>query len=80
MNTTARQIPDWKILKNFRISSESEDILDFSELIKLRLKNDTVDSIDTKWGDILSVMRDKPTDQLLKDCEGCSLEKVKQMQ
>ena len=38
------------IFKGVRVSGESDDILDFSELKKMRLKNSNVQSCDT-WGE-----------------------------
>ena len=50
--------------KNLRISGEIEATLDVGELIKLTLKNDNVQSSDTRRDDLLLVMTERPADNL----------------
>ena len=41
------------VYKNCRISGEREVILDFGELMKVQLKNDRVQSCDTRWDEVV---------------------------
>ena len=68
-----RQIA-WLIYKNCKIGGESEAILDLSKLMKLQFRKDNVQSFDTKWDEILSVVIERGADKLLDSLYRCSQE------
>ena len=65
----------WLICNNFRISVESEAILDLGDLLMVELKNDNTLASDTKWDEVISSMNTKPVDTILKMLYRMQLEK-----
>ena len=66
------------IYKNLSTSGESEAILDLGELIKVQLKDDSVQSFGKKW-DGVTVTAHKTPDNKLERLYRMQLEKMRRM-
>ena len=50
----------------FKMSGDSEAILDFRDLSKVQCKNDNVQVFDAKWHKVSSAVTDRPADNILE--------------
>ena len=50
-------------------------VLDFTDLSKVQLKNDSVQAFDTKWDEVVSAVTDRPTDSMLESLNMMQVEK-----
>ena len=53
------------IHEHFRITSTSDSILEFSDLMSITLRGHDIQQFDTKWDKVLSCMREAPKDDIL---------------
>ena len=49
----------YMIYDNFKIRGTGEALLDFTDLLRVQLKNDNVQGFDTKWNELLLSMTKK---------------------
>ena len=63
----------------FFISGDNKAILDFQDLSKVQLKNDNVQAFDTKCGEALSAVTDRPADNILESMNKMQVEKSEEL-
>ena len=52
------------IYNPFKLCDDNEAILDFRDISNVQLKNDNVQTFDTKWDEVLPAVTDRPTDSI----------------
>ena len=60
---TGRQVAQM-IYDNFKVL----DTDDLNEILKIELKNDNVQSFNTRWDEIIIAMKKQPDDEMLEKC------------
>ena len=75
---TGRQIA-CMIYDFFNISGDNEAILDFRDLSKVQLQNDSVRAFATKWDEVSSAVTDRPTDSILESLYQMQVEKSQEL-
>ena len=53
------------IYKYFKVSDIDESVSDLNEILKVELKNDSVQSFSTRWDDTIVAIKKHPDDQNL---------------
>ena len=66
MFLTRRQI-FWETFKHHKISDMDGTVLDLSDLLKIEIKNDSLQSFDTKWDETVIAMRKHPDEEILEN-------------
>ena len=61
---TGRQVA-WMIYEYSKVSDTVESVLDLNEIWKVELKSDIVQSIITRWDEIIIAMKKQPDDEML---------------
>ena len=64
----------------FKLSDDNEAILDFRDLSNVQLKNDNVQTFDTKWNEVLPAITDRPTDSISENLYKMQYEKSEEFQ
>ena len=64
---TGRQITEM-ICDHFKISYTDGTVLDLSDHLRIELKNDSVQSFDTKWDETIIPMNKQPDDESGRIC------------
>ena len=63
----------------FKISGDKEAILDFRDLSEAKLKNDSVESFDTKREEVVAAITDRLTDDILESLYKMQVEKSEEL-
>ena len=63
----------------FKISADNEAILDLTDSLEVQLKNDNVQTFDTKCDEVLSAVTDRLTDNMLKCLYKMQVEKSEEL-
>ena len=53
------------IYEYFKVSDTDESVLHFNETLKVELKNDTVQSFNARWDEIIIAMKRQPDEEIL---------------
>ena len=56
------------IYEYFKVSDTDESVLDPHEILKVELKNDNVQSVNTRWDETIISMKKQPDDEILEYC------------
>ena len=55
------------IQEYFKVSDTDESVLDLNELLKVELKNDNVQSFNTRWEQTIIAMKKQPDDEIVEN-------------
>ena len=61
---TGRQVA-WMIYEYFKVSDTEESVLDLNEISEVGLKNDNVQSFNTRWDETTTAMKKQPNAEIL---------------
>ena len=68
------------ICENFNVSDTDASFLDPSEILKVELKNDNVQSFNTRWSETNTAMKKQPDDDNLETFYHCQRRQSEQLQ
>ena len=57
----------WMINEYFKANDTDESVLDLNEILKVELKNDCVQSFNTRWDETIITMKKHPDDASLEN-------------
>ena len=55
------------IKEYFKVSDSDEPVLYFKELLKVKLRNDNVQSFNTRWDETMIAMKEQPDKKILEN-------------